>query len=324
MIWAGVAAVVGLFLLLFLGALWSMLRHARLAPPSVRGLAPGESFHVLDLAVAPTRRRFEELGFRVAGYVAVQPIHVELTDEVVQLLMRNDETRTVACLLIRDPFSDARPARVSFDSFLSDGSMFSTVDGSSVSLFDWRDPEHRQQSAAFDEEGLYKDHLAAIRLRGMAVREVPSFDDIVVANALEAARLWVSQVDSGVVRQSSDGSFRHPAAKSLFGMVPLLLRALASKRLENRRDRLAEQTRPRTTAAPRPPELHAFIEKRTGKVKTAAREASDRFHKGPRRALLWIVAIATFIVTWRALQHRHRVTPRPQGRTSSSVSGDAR
>jgi hypothetical protein len=317
MIWAVAAAAVGLIAIIFLGAVWSTLRYARLAPPRVRALAPGESSRVLDLLVAPLRQRFEELGFRVAGYLAVQPMQLELTDEIVQLVMRNDETRTVASFHIRYPHTDARPVRLSCDSFLADGTTFSTVDGSVVGLIAWFGPEHRQQSAALEEEGLYQDHLAAIRLKGPAVREIPSFDDIVVANALEAARFWLHQIDRGFVRRSSDGSFRHPAAKSLFATVPLLLRALAAKRLENRRDRVAERKRPRTSAAPRPPEVQAFIDKRAGQIKAAGRDAGDRFTKGPGRVLVWIAAIVTFIVTWRHLQHRRAAHP-PQPSASSS------
>ncbi len=270
------------------------------------------------------RQRLEELGFRVAGYLAVQPMQVELTDEIVQLLMRNDDTRTVANLYVRFPFTDARPLRVSCDSFLSDGHIFSTVDGAGVGLIAWFGPEHRQTSAALDEEGLYQDHLAAIRSRGLAVREIPSFDDIIVANALEAARFWLHQVDSGLVQRSSNGSFRHPTAKALFGTVPLLLQALAAKRLENRRDRLAEEKRPRTSAAPRPPEVQAFIDKLSGQIKASGREAGNRFSKGPGRVLTWAVAIVAFILTWRHLQQRHRAAPPPQRSASSSVRGDAR
>jgi hypothetical protein len=324
MIWAGAAAVVGLFAFSLLGAFWATLRYARLAPPRVRGLAPGESSRVLDLVAASMRARFEELGFRVAGYLATQPMQVDLTDEVVQLIMRNDEMRTAANIRIRYPFVDARPVRVSFDSFLSDGSIFTTVDGSLVSLAAWFGPEHRQESAALDEEGLYQDHLAAIRRMGAAVREIPSFDDIVVANFVEAGRFWQLQIDRGVVRASGDGSFRHPAAKALFGLFPLIFRALARKRLENRRSRLAEQKRPQASPGPRHPEVQAFINERTRRAKASGRDAGERFNKGPGRVLLWTVAIVAFFVTWRHLQHRHRRAPPPQRSASSLERGDTR
>jgi len=310
MIWAGVAAVLGFVVSVFCGLVWSTLRHTRLAPPRVRQMAPGEAAGVLDLVVAPVRKRFEDLGFRVAGYIATQPMQVDLMDEIAELVMRNDETRTVATLHIRFPFTDARPIRVAFDSFLSDGSTFSTVDGSVVGLVAWFGPEHRQESAALDEEGLYQDHLAAIKARGAAVRDIPSFDDIVVTNALDASRLWLLQIDRGLIRPSTDGSFRHPAAKSLFATVPLILRLLAARRLERRRDRLAEQRRPRPSADPRPPEVQAFVDERTRRAKAAGQAAADRFNKGPGRVLLLIVAIAAFIVTWRYLQRGHTHMPR--------------
>jgi hypothetical protein len=50
----------------------SIVGKIRLAPPRVRGLAPGEEPRYLELVTDPARRRFEELGFRRAGYMATQ------------------------------------------------------------------------------------------------------------------------------------------------------------------------------------------------------------------------------------------------------------
>ena len=88
-------------------------------------MAPGEEPRYLELITEPARHRFEELGFRHAGYLATQPM-MQAEREIVQLVMRNDETRTLAYFYVRHPFAEARPSAVVFESFLPDGTVFAT------------------------------------------------------------------------------------------------------------------------------------------------------------------------------------------------------
>src|SRR5215204_41306 len=99
-------------------AVWATIRQMGLSPPVVAGRSSAEAPHYLELATAATRHRLKELGFQVTGCMVTQPIQVDLSREVPALVMRNDQSRTAAYLAVRDPFSDSRPVRVSFDSFL--------------------------------------------------------------------------------------------------------------------------------------------------------------------------------------------------------------
>ena len=156
---------------------------------------------------------------------------------------------------------------------------------------------------------MYRDHLAAVARTGVTTREVPPFDGIVAESAKEAARLWQLQLDRGFIVASADGTFRHPAAKALLATPALLARTLAVGRLERRRDKFAEATRP---AAPRAAELQAFLDERKDRAKIVGREAAEHYTKGwGGRLLLWAVAVLTFIVVWRWLNHAPTLRPPP-------------
>jgi hypothetical protein len=286
---------------------WATLRQMGLSPPVVRGRSSAEAPRYLELAAASTRRRLEELGFHVTGCIVTQPIQVDLSREVVALVMRNDESRAVAYLRVRNPFSDSRPVRVSFDSFLSDGSTFTTVDGSLVAFCVWFGPDRRHESDALDAESMYRDHLAAVARTGVATREVPSFEGIVAENVKDAARLWQLQLDRGFIVASAGGTFRHPAAKALFGTPAVLAKMMAVARTERRRNKVAEATAP---AAPRAAELQAFLDQRKDRAKIVGREAAEHYTKGRGgRVLLWAVGVVTFIVVWRLLNHAPTLHP---------------
>ncbi len=294
-----VVALLGVFVPCLIFATWASIRQMGLSPPRVSGLAPAEVPRYLELGTAPARQRLEELGFRVAGYLVTQPIQVDLAREVVSLVMRNDETRTAAYLRVRNPFSDARPVRLTFESFLSDGSIFSTVDGSLVAFVAWFGPERRHLSSALDHEGMYRDHLAAVAGVGVATREVPPFDGIVAENVAEAARLWRLQLDRGFVVASADGTFRHPAAKALFATPGLIASTATAAMLERRRDKLAAAKGP---FAPRAAELQAFLDERKGRAAIVGRAAAEHYTKGPAgNVLLVTVAIFAFVVVWQLL-----------------------
>jgi hypothetical protein len=278
-----------------------------LSPPIVTGRSSAEAPRYLELATASTRQRLEELAFDVTGCMVTQPIQVDLSREVVVLVMRNDQSRTVAYLRVRNPFSDSRPVRVSFDSFLSNGSTFTTVDGSLVAFAAWSGPYRRHESDALDAESMYRDHLAAVARTGVATREVPPFDGIVAENVKDAARLWQLQLDRGFIVASADGTLRHPAGKALFGTPGLLARMMAVAWLERRRDKLAQARGP---AAPRAAELQTFLDERRDRAKIVGREAAERYTKGwGGRLLLGTVAVVTFIVVWRLLNHGPTLRP---------------
>jgi hypothetical protein len=117
----------------------------------------------------------------------------------------------------------------------------------------------------------------------------------------DAARLWQLQLDRGFVVASADGSFRHPPAKALFGTPAILARTVAVAMLERQRNKLAETKGP---PAPRTAELQAFLDERKQRAAIVGREAAEHYTKGPAgRVLLWMVAVVTFIVVWRLLNH---------------------
>lgn len=108
----GVVGVLALlFVVLFPIVFAYIIGNYRLGPPRIRGLAPGEEPRYLQLVTETARRRFEELGFRPAGYIATQSIMIA-EPEIFQLVMRNDETRTLAYFHVRRPFTEAPCANV--------------------------------------------------------------------------------------------------------------------------------------------------------------------------------------------------------------------
>jgi hypothetical protein len=303
----GFLGLLGVFAACVLFGVWATIRQMGLSPPIVTGRSSAEVPRYLELATASTRQRLEGLGFHVTGCMVTQPIQVDLSREVASLVMRNDQSRAVAYLRVRSPFSDSRPVRVAFDSFLSNGSTFTTVDGSLVAFCARFGPDRRHESDALDTESMYRDHLAAVARTGVAMREVPPFDGIVAENVKDAARLWQLQLDRGFIVASADGTFRHPAAKALFETPAVLAKMLAVAGLERRRNKAAEAAGP---AAARAAELQTFLDERKDRAKIVGREAAEHYTKGRGgRLLLWAVAVVTFIVVWRLLNHAPALRP---------------
>ena len=125
--------------------------------------------------------------------------------------MRNDETRTLAYLHVRTPFTVARPSTVAFESFLPDGTVF----GTSARFMPGIGPRlpNRQRSAAADDEGIYRDHLACFVRSDLAAIELPAtFEGLVALNVTDAAWIWRTRLEQGVVVPSRAGEFRfaHP------------------------------------------------------------------------------------------------------------------
>jgi hypothetical protein len=226
----GTGAFALLFVVVFLLLVWSQIRNLRLEPPRIRGLPEGEEPRYLALITEPAQRRFEELGFRRAGYLATQPI-VAAEPEIVQLVMRNDETHTLAYFHVRSPFTEARPSTVSFESFLADGRVFGTRERF-ISMVGAPLP-NRRRSPATDDQGVYHDHLAALARSGVTTMELPgTFAGLVALNVDDAARIWQSRLDQGVVVSEGGGGFRFAAWASLASIPRLLADQVRSAMLE--------------------------------------------------------------------------------------------
>jgi hypothetical protein len=102
------------------------------------------------------------------------------------LVLRNDETRTLAYFHVRHPFTEARPSAVAFESFLPDGTVFGTSPG--FRLLAGAQLPNRRRSAADDDQAMYRDHLAALIRSGLAAIELPpTFEGLIALNINDAA-----------------------------------------------------------------------------------------------------------------------------------------
>jgi hypothetical protein len=299
----GVGALALLFAVVFVLLFWSAIRNFRLGEPRVRGVRDGEAPRYLELATEPARRQFEELGFRRAGYLATKPM-LEAEAEVVQLVMRNDETRTLAYLHVRTPFTEARPAAVGFESFLSDGSVLGTRQGFIPGI--GRPLPNRRRSSATDDEGVYRDHLAALAQSGLEATELPAtFEGLVALNVADAAWVWRRKLEDGSVVAWRGGGFRIARWASL-AYIPRLL-------LGQVRGRIAEAQRRRSDQAPGPvvdahlPEIRQFLDQRGRRTKEVAEAATKHFKMSrTRTAVLWVALVIGFMVFWQLLNRRLR------------------
>jgi hypothetical protein len=299
----GVGVLALLFVVVFLVLFSSSMRNLRLRVPRVRGLSDGEEPRYLELITEPARRRLEELGFRRAGYLATQPM-IEAEPEVVQLVMRNDETRTLAYLHARSPFTEARPAAVSFESFLPDGSVFGTRDRF-IAIIGPPLP-NRQRSPANDDQGVYRDHLAALARSGVATMELPAtLEGLVALNVADVAWIWRSRLEQGVVVASRGGGFRFAGWASLASVPRILWSQLRSAIVESRRRRSDLAQGPVIDA--RAPEIRQFLDERNRRKKEATQAAESRLKMSrSRTAILWAAMVIGFTVCWRFLNHRSR------------------
>src|SRR5450631_2556727 len=297
-----------LFVVLFPIVFSFTISNYRLAPPRVRGLAPGEEPRYLELITEPARRRFEKLGFRHAGYLATQPM-MQAEREIVQLVMRNDTTRTLAYFYVRHPFTEARPSAVGFESFLPDGAVFST----SARLMPIIGPKlpNRRRSGADDDQGIYRDHLAALVRRGLAAIELPAtFEGLLALNVTDAAWIWRTRLEQGVVVATPTGGFRFARWASLVSVPKIIWRQLANAIVEARRRHSDRAKGPVVDV--RVPEIRQFLVERTRRRKEAAQAASAGFKKSSMRTtMLWVAMVIGFTVFWQLLNHQLHWPSRP-------------
>lgn len=302
----GAAEVCGAVFIVTVLVMWLSVRNVRLRPPSVRGLSEIEGPRYLDLVTESAQRCFEGLGFRRAGYLALQPTSFETADEIARLMMRNDETRTVAYLHVRSPFTEARPVGLAFDSFLADGSCFTTSDGPPTGP----PLPYLRYSRALDHEAVYREHLAALAQLGLATGDVPAtFEGLVAANVADVARLWQARRDQGLVVPAGDGAFRYGAWRALaaipVAMFVLFKRTVLKVILGPRRNLSVQEQNP--VALMLLPEIEAFLDQARRRQKEGAEVAARRFKESrSRTVLLWGSGIIAFVVVWRLLNHRPR------------------
>lgn len=302
----GAAEVCGVVFVVAVLVMWLSLLNVRFRPPRVRGLSETEGPRYLDLVTEAAQRRFEKLGFRRAGYLALQPTSFETSGEIARLMMRNEETRTVAYLQVRSPFTEARPVGLAFDSFLADGSCFTTSDGPATSPpLPWL-----RSSRAPDHEAVYREHLASAGQAGLATIDVPAtFEALVAANVADAARLWQARRDQGLVVPAGDGAFRYGAWRALAAipraMFALIQRTILKVILGPRRHLPVERQDP--VALLLLPEIEEFLDQTRHRQKEGAEVAARRFKESrSRTVLLWGSGILAFIVVWRLLNQRPR------------------
>lgn len=310
-----------LFVVLFPIVFSFVIGNYRLAPPRVRGLAPGEEPRYLELITEPARRRFEELGFSPAGYIATQPM-MKAEREIVQLVMRNDQTRTLAYFYVRHPFREERPSAVGFESFLPDGTVFSTS-ARSMPVIGPRLP-NRRRSGADDDQGIYRDHLATLVRRGLAAIELPTtFEGLLALNVNDAAWIWRTRLEQGVVVAAPAGGFRFGRWASLASVPKILWGQLANAIVEARRGRSDRAKGPVVDG--RVPEIQQFLEERTRRRKEAAEAVSRKLKTSRGKTMtLWIAMVIGFTVFWQLLNHQLHWPSRrhPAGSTTSPLEPD--
>jgi hypothetical protein len=288
--------VVAVFILVF----WSLIRNYRLAPPRVRGLSSGQQPRYLEILSQPARRRFEELGFREAGYLATKPM-MESEPEVVQLVMRSDETRTVAYLYARRPFNEARPCVVSFESFLRGGSVFATS-GRLVSTIGPPLP-NRRRSLLDDDRDVYRDHLAALAESGLAAADLPAdFEGLVALNVADVAWIWRTRLEQRVVVAALDGGFRYAKWPSLASIPRVLFEQLRSAIVEASRRQSGRELGP--VIDTHAPEIRQFIDDCARRKKEASEATAHGFKMSRgHTATLWVALVIGFTIFWRYLSH---------------------
>jgi hypothetical protein len=299
----GLGAFALLLVVVWVLVFWSLLRNFRLAPPRVRALSQGEQPRYLELVTERARGRFEELGFREAGYLATQPM-MEVEPEIVQLVMRNDETRTVAYLHARHPFTEARPSTVILESFLPGGSVLGTSGRFSSSV--GAPLANRSRSPADDDQGIYRDHLAALARAGGAAIELPAtFEGLVALAVAYAAWIWRTRLEQGVVVADREGGFRFARWASLASIPRLVVEQLRGARAEARRQRLDRERGPAVDA--RAPEIRQFLDDRARRKKELSEAMTNRFKMSrARTATLWVALVIGFTITLRILHHAQR------------------
>ena len=299
----GGGAIVGLFLVLWVLLMWSWNRSIQLAPPRVRGLSAQEEPRYLELITAPAQRRFEKLGFRRAGYLAVQPIGAE-DPEIAQLVMRNDDTHTLAYFHARAPLTAERPTTVSFESILPDGSPFGTRER--IAFIVGPQLPNRRRSPAPDDESVYRDHLATLARSGLPTMELPaSFDELVGLNELDASRLWQRRLREQVVVPARGPGYRYSRWHSL-SCLPALLFLLLRLKIEDARRRRLDRARGPVVDL-KAPEIQQFLAERARHKKEVAAAVSNKFKMSrTRTTLLWIAMTIGFTIMWQFLNHRPR------------------
>jgi hypothetical protein len=303
----GVGAIALVFVVLFPVVFAFLMAKHRLGPPRVRGLSPGEAPRYIQLITEPAARRFEQLGFRRAGYMATQPI-MQAEPEVVQLVMRNDETRTLAYVSAGRPFSEAHPSMICFESFLPDGTLF----GTSARFMPVIGPPlpNRRRSDADDDEGMYRDHLASFVRSGLAAIELPAtFEGLVALSVNDAAWIWRTRLEQGVVVPSDAGGFRYARWASMLSVPKILWAQWAKAIVQVWRRRSDRAKGPIVDASA--PEIKQFLEDRARRQREALAATRAGFKTSrTRTAILWVSMVFGFVVFWQLLNHQ-RHAPRP-------------
>ena len=199
--------------------------------------------------------------------------------------------------------SEARPAAVSFESFLPDGTVFGTS-GRFGTIVGPALP-NRRRSTADDDQGVYRDHLAALVRSGFSAIELPAtFEGLLALNVNDAAWIWRTRVELGVCVPTRAGGFRFSRWASLASVPKILWSLCASAIVEARRRRWDLARGPVVNG--RAPEIRQFLEERTRRTKEAADAASAKLN-GNNSMLVWIGIVIGFMIVWQLLNHQlHR------------------
>jgi len=166
---------------------------------------------------------------------------------------------------------------------------------------------NRRRSDADDDRGIYRDHVAGLAQAGLAATVLPgTFEELVALNIADAAWIWRTRVEQGVVVVSErDGEFRYARWASLAAIPRLLSEQLWRAILEARR-RKSDRTLGVVVDA-RAPEIRQFIDDLARRKKEAADATAEHFKLSRgRTATLWMALVIGFTVFWQFLSHRPR------------------
>jgi hypothetical protein len=162
------------------------------------------------------------------------------------------------------------------------------------------------RSLADDDEGIYRDHLAALARAGQAAMDLPAtIEGLVELNVADAAWIWRTRLEQGVVVARRDGGFRYARWASLASIPQLLFYLLSSAIVEARRRRSDRGRGPVVDA--QAPEIRQLLDARARRKKDAAQATARRFKMSrTRTATLWVAMVIGFTFLWQFLGHRQR------------------